>query len=261
MVLRASAAWAILALLIVSVAGCNAPDASTGAAPAAASTEAESTCPDDGPRLPGMGLCKGRAGNYLNIDAAARTPELEGCSWSTEEALLGDTGDGFLYQAATCKGVTTQLELSAGAHSGSIQIVRSALSGDTEAGREVVRLFPLEGVADPRAMLLEMARGTTGNAEEAAACEVVDAQREGWGSGILLIDVNDAYKTKMGIKEEDGSRTACGPYGIDTGSVRYWQVKQGYAWLYDLGQDQPAFDPTSITLMRRESGGSWTPQQ
>ena len=106
-----AAAFALAAL----AAACS-PQA---AKPADAPTDvAASGCADDGVRLPGTGICAGRAANYLE-NPPPNPPAPEGCTWTFNEAVLADT-EALIYRAMTCKGVTTKLAFSAGARSASI---------------------------------------------------------------------------------------------------------------------------------------------
>jgi len=241
-----AAAFALAAL----AAACS-PQA---AKPADAPTDvASSGCADDGVRLPGTGICAGRAVNYLE-NPLPDPPAPEGCTWTFNEAVLADA-EALIYRAMTCKGVTTKLAFSAGARSASIDYEKSALFGDTAVGETVVRLFTLDET-DPRAGLLRMVKEGVENKEERAACELQDASFADWPAGALVVDVNAAYKAKKKITDAE-PRTACGPLGIDTNESTYWLIKQGYAWKFDLGQEQLDIDPRTMTLMRKGADGAW----
>ena len=86
------------------------------------------SCPDDGPRLPGSGICQWRGVNYLNIVEGTQPALYEGCEWRLNEAVVPG-GDVFLYMAAFCDGRLSKLEVSGGAHSGDLNLVVSALEG------------------------------------------------------------------------------------------------------------------------------------
>jgi hypothetical protein len=225
-----------------------------------ANTAARGPCPDDGPRLPGTGLCKGRAANYL-LGEPSQEPVslLEGCSWTTGEATLNDIG--VLYRTMSCKRRETKLEFTAGAQTAALTYKRSAVFRDIPGTYEPVRIFNLEGVTDPKAMILDMARKAADDQAEAAACEVRLANDDRFPPGALVVDVNDAWRKAKGLGEGDGPESdyaACGVWGISTSGLSYWMIRQGYAFHVDMGQDLPDFDPGSLTMMRRDEGGVWT---
>jgi hypothetical protein len=76
-------------------------------------------------------------------------------------------------------------------------------------------MFRLEGVADPKAMILDMAKGLAKEekvkAAEIAACEIRPAG-EGYPSDAFLVDVNDAYQKakKIGAHDPEERRTQRG---------------------------------------------------
>jgi hypothetical protein len=266
------------ALLVTSALalGLNAcaPAAKKPAEAPAASTAVQ-VCPDDGPRLPITGLCRGRAVNYFDparfANASGDLPE--GCTWVVSETTTPDPNEAILYNALSCNGKTTQLEFSAGAGSASLSWGVSGFFDDVptqgETGSERVRLFTLEGVADAKALILEMARGTAAEQgstpEEVVACEMRPAG-EGYPSDAFVVDVNDAYKqaNKLGTYDgltdgpEAGVYAACGPYGVTDAQV-FWLIRDGYAWFLDQGQDMPDFDAGSLTVFRKAADGAWAP--
>ena len=257
------------AALLIGAAAC------TPAGNKSAENSAEALCPDDGARLPGTGLCQGRVANYFDPArlSAATGDRPEGCSYVINETMTHDPNQAILYNALSCKGKTTKLEFSAGARSASLDWGVSGFFDNVpkagEEGSERVRLFPLEGVADAKAMILDMARATAreekAKAIEVAACEIGPAG-EGFPVDAFMVDVNDAYKklNKLGpydgLKDgpDAGAYVACGSYGYD-GGLSYWMVRDGYAWFVKQTQDLPDFDAGSLTVFRKGSDGAWGP--
>jgi hypothetical protein len=238
---------AVVSMLALLGAGC-AQEGRSGAEKTDAAADAP--CPDDGERLPVTGICRGRANAYLNEDREARTPELPDCTWTVNElALPGD--EALLYRAAMCGGVTTTLAFAGGAQSAELVYERSALFGDAVIGRAAVWLFGAPP-DNPQGAL----RGAIAEAPDGAAmqCEIRPAGLEGWPRDALLIAPSAAARARL---PQDEPIAACGPYGVDEDSVRYWRVAQGFAWFFDLGQEQPDFDPTSLTVLVRSADGGW----
>jgi hypothetical protein len=237
----------LIALSVAALcAACSRETASTSVAPSIAA----STCPDDGPRLPGTGVCQGRAFAYLDDNMGARDPSLPpDCSWTINETMLpGD--EALLYRAMTCKGVTTKLAYAGGAHHASISYETSAVFGDGGKGHDLIQLFGTE--PDPQgALKAEIAALPKA---ERANCEIHPAGIDGWPSDALVIGPTKPARAKI---SDDGPISACGKYGVDEDATTYWRVKQGFAWFFDLGQDDTDFDPASITVIAKGADGSW----
>jgi hypothetical protein len=54
----------------------------------------------------------------------------------------------------------------------------------------------------------------------------------------------------------EGIRTACGPFGLDQDSQRFWRIIGDRAWFFDLGQDDAPIDPGSLTIYHPQSASS-----
>ena len=237
--------------LAAVLTGCTpkaaAPAADDTATPA--ETAAADACPDDGPRLAGTGLCAGRAVNYLDPYSDWEPPE--GCGWVMNEAMIGDGSEALLYRAAECNGVVTQLEVSAGAHSASVMLVQHAEAGDAWAGQEVIRLFTAPA-DNPQFALQDILSNLPD--DERAICEIQNKQVGGWPSDALVIGPTEAARATMPTNEPIA---ACGDFGLNEDASNYWVIKQGLAWFFTLGQEDPGFDAQSIQLMRKEADGDW----
>lgn len=210
---------------------------------------AQSSCPDDGPRLPGTGLCQRTALLLLEHAEGAQSVEYpEGCSASVNETMLpGDQA--LIYSAARCGEVTTKLAFAGGAHSASISYEASAMG---HGGDDVlIRLFGVD--PDPQGALKEQIAALS--PAERAICEIRPAGADGWPADALVIAPNAAARARM---PKDEPISACGPLGLDEDSARYWRIRQGYAWLFDLGQEAAGFDPASVTVIVKGADGSWS---
>ncbi|HWA23104.1 MAG TPA: hypothetical protein VG735_11970 [Caulobacterales bacterium] len=226
--------------------------ASCGPKPAASAAPSISAapCPDDGPRLPETGVCQGRAWAYLDDFKGAREPSLPGgCTWSVNETMLpGD--EALLYRAASCKGVTTKLAYAGGAHSASISYETSAVFGNSVKGQEVIRLFGTD--PDPQGALKEQLAALP--KAEREKCEIHPAGIDTWPSDALVIGPTKAARAKM---PKDEPISACGPLGLDEDSQTFWRIKQGFAWFFQLGQEETDFDPATITVIAKNAEGGW----
>lgn len=245
------------------------------ATPPTAEKNAGAACGKDDARLAVTGFCQAEAAQRI---APARLTPIsgalpEGCAYVIGETATPDADEAILYRALSCKGKTTALEFSAGARSASLGRAASGFFESVPAagdeGWEVVRLFRLEGVSDPKKLILDMAKGTAkeekAKAAEIAACEVRPAGA-GYPADAVLVDVNDAYKRANRIGPYDpvkdgpgaGEYAACGSWGITDASGDFWLIRDGYAWFVQQGQDLPDFDAGSLTVFRKGANG-WAP--
>jgi hypothetical protein len=245
-----AAAIAVAALL----SACQ-PRAAETASTEPAAAASESGCPDDGPRLPGTGLCVGRAVNYLNPDLIQEIDLPDGCTWTMNETMMPglDGPEALLYRAASCNGVTTELEFAGGAQSAVLNYAKSAVFGEDSEGHEVIRIFTSDP-ADPRSSIKSLI--TQFDEPDRSDCEIQPAGIDGWPVDALVITLKD--KSKLDPLELD---IVCGGFGLNEGETRYWLVRQGYAWFFQLGQEAPDFDPVSMMLMRQDAEGNWNAVQ
>lgn len=233
----------VVACALALIAGCgpssnSGPDASQAAA-----------CADGAARLTGTGLCQSEARTLLTADPNVRTPELEGCTWSIKEVML-PVDEFLLYNAATCGERDTRLAFAGGAHSAEIAYESSAAYGQEATGRALVRLFGVD--PDPQGALIAAIAETP--AAERASCEVQPAQREGLPADALIIAPNARARARFPAGQPV---VACGPMGVDETKQSYWRVRQGFAWYFDLGAQDPDIDAGNMTIITRGADGAW----
>lgn len=211
-----------------------------------------SLCPDDGPKLPGTGICAGRAANYMNI-VGGYAPNLPGnCQWTANETAFA--GDYLLYMAATCDGKKAKLEFSGGSHFSDLTLAWSALSNAPANDTVVVRVTGAD-MANPHQNILNNAKESIDDAAEAANCSVRSAGLDGWPSDALVVDVSPK---QAALEAEDGPRGACGPFGLNEGETAYWRVFQGFSWWFQFSQDAyQDIDPRTLTLLVPDGEGRW----
>jgi hypothetical protein len=245
-----------------------------GCAPAAPPAETPkstaasgSDCPDDGPRLPVTGICRGRTSAYFTANASPTLGAGEGCRWVGSEITTPDPDEVFLVMAAQCGEKTAAFELSAGARSASIMLTKSAMFDETPEGVEVARVFVVPEGTDGRKMILDMAKQSTTDKKQAAACELravnpAAPSEATYPKDALVVDASAAYKTATGLGRggegpAEGAYTACGDWGYTSDGVAYWLIRGGYAFFVNLGQDLPDLDPGTLTVFRKGADGAW----
>lgn len=223
----------------------------------------QGACPDDGPRLPGTGICAGRAHAYLNL-AEGPAPRLPaGCDWVTNETMIADGSEALLYRAARCRGVTTALSVSIGAESAAVDIATSALEGARAEGRTVIRIFTPDS-RDPARWVEALARETTADPTRRRRCAIRPAGHPAWPADARVVALEAPHEAAFRrAAAQGGPRAACGPYGLAYGDHAYWRLFQGRAWFFQLGQGAqeqgPAeIDPRSITWILRDPQGGWS---
>lgn len=238
-----------------------APDSGNPDAETSTSAEADgafvdadgvSLCPDDGPKLPGTGICVGQAPNYMNIVGGDAPSIPENCQWTANETAFAS--DYLLYMAATCDGKKAQLEFSGGAHFSDLTLAWSAVSNGPMNDTVLIRATGAD-MANPHQNVLYHARESIESAAEAAECSVHPAGRDGWPEDALVVDISSE---KAALEAKDGPRWACGPFGLNEDETAYWRVFQGFSWWFQFSQDAyQDVDPRTLTLLVSDGDGGW----
>lgn len=238
--------WLVLAAL-AALAACS--PASKPATDAASGPAASATCVDGAAKLAGTGLCQSDANALLGADPDVRTPELAGCTWSVKEIMLpGD--EALLYRAASCQGVDTTLAYAAGARRAELSYETSAVYGEAGKGRVVVALYGID--PDPQGALKAAIAELP--ARDQGSCQITPIEREGWPRDALFIAPSAEAREKL---FKGRPVVACGPLGIDETKQRYWRVRQGFAWFFDLGDKDPDIDAGNMAVFAKSANGSW----
>lgn len=216
--------------------------------------KAEASCPDDGPRLPGTGLCEGRAVNYLNLGEGERPALPEGCSWSINETPFAT--DYLLYLAAECKGRKSKLEFAGGAHFAELTVADSAFAeGEFTPTENPLVLVGGTDPADPKKSVLAYARERIEDPAQAKKCIVRSGKEYNYPADSYVVDVSVKESAKR--PQDEPPAALCGPLGAGD-SASFWRVFQGFSWFFDLGQDAyQDIDPESLTLITSDGEGGW----
>lgn len=220
--------------------------------PPVVDTALVSVCPDDGPTLPGTGICAGRAVNYMNIVEGDAPDIPENCDWTVNETAFA--GDYLLYLAATCDGKKAKLGYAGGAHFAHLTLDWSAV---VNASLEDTVLVMVTGadMEDPRNNILYYARDAMDDGIEAKKCSVRSTGTGGWPVDALVVDISADEAAKA---PKDGPRSACGPFGLNEDETAYWRIFQGFSWWFQFSQDAyQDIDPRSLTLLTSDGNGGW----
>lgn len=240
--------WMLAGVLSLSLMGCGGgADDKTASG---ADKTADAGCADDGERLKLTGLCKGRAVNYMNMDASASPEAADGCEWQVMEAAL-PADEVLLYRGLVCGTKTAELEVAAGAERAELKLVKSAMSDEMPEPFTIGYMYTAEG--DPAQAITQRARSVIEDLAEAAKCNARPAGIEGWPKDAMVVDTDPKGSTSA-----DGDPVAvCGDLGYFDEGFRFWRAAQGYAWFFDFGQDYAEIDPGSLTIVAKDAEGTW----
>lgn len=198
-------------------------------------------CPDDGPRFSGSGKCVGRAVNYMSLDPEFTPPLPDNCEWDISEAAM--PGDQWLlYVSATCDGVPTVLEFSAGARRGVLEVMQSSFAGP----REIATVQHRNGLPLTDAILSAAQAGIDNDYDRANGVVI---KQDIYGDNAYGVDLDPAIVATL---PQNGPRGACGAYRYDEETRSYWAEMGDYVVHVDLGQHAyQDVDPQSLVVVDR----------
>jgi hypothetical protein len=201
--------------------------------------------------LPITGLCSnGDPSIFLKTNPQA--PKLAAkCAWRTREISLTPT-DAIVFRVQDCT--------AEGWVSNIYEVVQGYVKYRMDGTPEDQAMFILE--------MLPLAAGET--AEQAATKTLGKAPEEHRTrcetrplTGPVLAgpafelapkpDFASELETASGGEPWD----ACGPNGVTTEAVQFWESRPSYALFHILGQDDGPWDPASFTFYRKGADGKW----
>jgi hypothetical protein len=239
--------YLLMAGALAVVTACGKP-ADVKPEASAKAEEAVPACADGGAPLAGTGLCQSQAAELLVRDPNVRTPELEGCTWAVNEAIMPDGA--LLYYAATCGEKSAALGFAGGAERAEFAYTQSAFLTDEAVDQPVFWLYGTD--PDPQGALNAAIAELP--ADEQAKCEIREDSTENGPAGILRITLKDSARAGT---PANGIFTACGPFGVSDQSNKYWQVRQGYAWFFDLPNAEHDIDFGNMAIVEKGADGNW----
>lgn len=196
------------------------------AVPIAPSTD--EPCPDEGPRLPISGACKGRAVNFVIDPTELMMDAPDGCHWEMTEVPF--VMDAMLFRALNCEGTVTALDYAGGAHAAELSYLRSAYGREAAEGTIAVRVATWWDSEDWR--LLE-----TIPEESRDACEILPAG-PGYPASAKVI------AAKPGAEGAD-----CGRFVRGGETDNFWIVREEYVYAFTLPEGPRDLDPASFVVV------------
>lgn len=82
-------------------------------------------------------------------------------------------------------------------------------------------------------------------AKQAKRCELRTPEVEGYPIDALVFDLPPREARKAAALD-----APCGPYGRSARTDSYWRLFDGIGVFYQFGDDQPEFDPASLTVYK-----------
>ena len=222
-------------------------DAIGGASNAQPAGGHSADCPDDGPRLPGSGLCKGRAVNYLDYTHTSSLGP-DGCDWVVNETALPD-GDFLLYQALQCGSQVATLEFHAGPHAADLMMTTSAMSGSQlNPPSPVARVFATHG-GSAQDVIMMQAQSAMSQPDQAKRCEVrMSTAEENLEENVYVVDLKPEFKFGAATPQV----SPCGDFGLRQDSLAFWRVIGDWVWFIDMGLGFWEINPQSMVVLTAE---------
>lgn len=167
-------------------------------------------------------------------------------------------GDALLYYGADCGNGAVKLEMSGGAHSGSITVLGGGMNEPGAQAYDMGKIL-ISDPADPTESMVrwvhESMESEGYSAGDIAKCKA----RKLPGTNDLWV-VDELTNEEIASAQHNGyPRIACTQYGYLGDSNANWRIAQGFAWYVDFGQDAyQDFDLNSFTVITN-TGGTWSP--
>jgi hypothetical protein len=191
--------------------------------------------------LPGSGLCRN--------DALARLPKTrrnawqapEGCDTTGQEVALPG-GAWLLLAAQRCGDQIAQMEAIPGPH-GAVEVRYTAAARNrTLEGKTVLTL--VQGQPAPFAAIAALVFSDL-KPKQAKLCTLREPEVEGYPIDAYVFDLPPKEARKAAALD-----APCGPYGRSANLDGYWRIFDGYGIFFAFGNDQPEFDPASLSVYR-----------
>lgn len=244
--MKAARLFALLAPVVLAACG-EAPEAGD-AALAAGGGEPAAACAGV---LPVTGLCTDASSAlFLAIDDSLETAA-RGCVWRTEELQTGES-EALVFRAQDCTG--EMWDKTVYAWVGHYVKARPATVPEHQA------MFVLEvlDVGDGETPE-DVARRTLAQAPEdhRARCGITPYAGPRLAGRTFQLAPNAELKAELDARSPTEPWEACGPNGVTTAAVQFWEAREKRALFHIVGQDEPLWDPASFTFYAKTPVGRW----
>ncbi|WP_421854274.1 hypothetical protein [Novosphingobium sp.] len=215
--------------------------AAQSALPSAATTPPPPVpCADTGGLLPGSGLCRAEALARLPKTQPGGWNPPQGCDTAAQEAQLPG-GRWLLYAALRCGERIARLAVTP--QQGGALVLRYAETARNAelAGRKTLTIVIGRPAEEHLAVYTLVTGGLT--QQQAQRCALRTPPAAGYPWDAFVFDLPPADARLSAALDQP-----CGPYGRSARTDSYWRLFSGIGVFHVFGDDQPEYDPASLTV-------------
>lgn len=212
-----------------------------------------STCDVDDSILPLSQVCDtGMPSLYADLDQSAPLAFAK-CVWKTFETHLG-ADEALRFRLQDCSAQPDMPVISVAEKNRTL----SVKLGDRVNERPFLSTYEVHG-EDAIAFLEKRRKALPASERDRCIIRPYQATdftaRKDW-KNLYEIAPNPAYMAEIEARGEPAS--ACGDEGWTNDGVQFWELRDGEAWFWEIGQEAPLYDPRSFTLLQKnETAGAW----
>lgn len=197
-------------------------------------------CADAGGLLPGSGLCRNEALARLPKPQPGGWSTPQGCDTAAQEAQLPG-GRWLLYAALRCGERIARLAVTP-QQGGALDLRYAETARNAELmGRKALTIVIGRPAEEHLAVYTLVTGGLTQQQTQHCALRTPPGPGYPWDAFVFDLPPADARLTAA-IDQP------CGPYGRSARTDKYWRLFSGLGVFYVFGDDQPEYDPTSLTV-------------
>ena len=210
-------------------------------------------CDVDDMLLPVSRVCDtGMPSLYSDMDQSAPLAFAK-CMWKTFETQLS-AEEALRFRLQDCSSQPEMPVISVSENNRTL----SMKLGDRANDRPFLTTYELDG-ADAIAFLEKRRKALPASERDRCIIRPYQATdftaRKDW-KNLYEIAPNADYMAEIEARGEPVS--ACGDDGWSNDGVQFWELRDGEAWFWELGQEAPLYDPRSFTILQKHnSAGSW----
>jgi hypothetical protein len=242
-------AWiATVGLLGLAACGGETEASLETAAVEEAAVGADTSC---GPTLPITGLCS-NAVDSLFLKVNPQAPKLAAkCVWRTQEVSLTPT-DAIVFRAQDCT--------AEGWVPNAYEVVQTYVKYRMDGTPSDQAMFMLEFLPlapDETAEQAAMKTLSKAPEDQRARCETRPLSGPVLAGTAFELAPNAELAAELEANSGGEPWDGCGPNGVTMDAVQFWEARKSYALFHMIGQDDPPWDPASITFYRKGDDGVW----